>query len=447
MLPSFVARETSAAGDRISRMIARRALLAPLFAALLVGGAPPPAQPVTPMATPSPSAQTLDQRIAAGAYAIRVTGDRLDGEGATILVRALAPATYVMLGEDHGVEQIADFASALLGGIAGHGFHTAAVEVGASVAPQLERWSARPSGAGELVAFQRRFPGTVAFYGWSREFAFLQRAQAATGGRLTVWGLDQELMGSGRFLLQRIAARTRSPRTRALVAGLDARARTDEQAAFGTGDPRDAFMIRVPDALLTALRAALVADGDSASLRDLEGFSASKAIYGENAFASYALRSVLMKRALREHLDAIAPGTKVFFKFGMEHLYRGFNPQRVLDLGNAVGEAADARGAVAVNVLVLALDGEQLAYTGYGKPFAPKPIPAVAQDAARSFVLPFAAHAHGDGPTLFDLRALRRGFARLRPADPEVERAIFGYDFLVLVPQTKAQHPLDPTAF
>jgi hypothetical protein len=47
-----------------------------------------------------------------------------------------------------------------------------------------------------------------------------------------------------------------------------------------------------------------------------------------------------------------------------------------------------------------------------------------------------------DGFTVFDLRGFRPGFQSLGPVDREMERLIFGYDFLVLIPHPAASHPI-----
>jgi hypothetical protein len=38
------------------------------------------------------------------------------------------------------------------------------------------------------------------------------------------------------------------------------------------------------------------------------------------------------------------------------------------------------------------------------------------------------------GWAMFDLRGLRKGFRSLGPVDKELERLIFGYDLIVLIP-------------
>jgi hypothetical protein len=55
------------------------------------------------------------------------------------------------------------------------------------------------------------------------------------------------------------------------------------------------------------------------------------------------------------------------------------------------------------------------------------------------FLAPLYAEANPGGWTVFDLRPLRSKFASFDHADRDLERLIFGYDMLVLVPAVTAQ--------
>jgi hypothetical protein len=46
------------------------------------------------------------------------------------------------------------------------------------------------------------------------------------------------------------------------------------------------------------------------------------------------------------------------------------------------------------------------------------------------------------GLTMFDLRAMRKGFRSLGPVDKEMERIIFGNDLLILIPQATPSRQL-----
>lgn len=47
-----------------------------------------------------------------------------------------------------------------------------------------------------------------------------------------------------------------------------------------------------------------------------------------------------------------------------------------------------------------------------------------------------------DSWTIYDLRSLRTEFSKYGKIDPELERVIFGYDFVVLIPEAKPSHDL-----
>jgi hypothetical protein len=55
------------------------------------------------------------------------------------------------------------------------------------------------------------------------------------------------------------------------------------------------------------------------------------------------------------------------------------------------------------------------------------------------FLAPLYAEAYRGGWTVFDLRPLRGKFASFGRVDRDLERLIFGYDILVLVPEVTAQ--------
>ena len=77
--------------------------------------------------------------LRASRLAISVEGGQLAGPGGAAIRAATADAQFVLLGEDHGISQIPQFAAALCTELAPHGFHRIEVEISQSVAPTLER--------------------------------------------------------------------------------------------------------------------------------------------------------------------------------------------------------------------------------------------------------------------------------------------------------------------
>ena len=384
-------------------------------------------------------------RIVASRSQLRVSASELSGAGAEMLSAATGKSQYVLLGEDHGTREIPLFASALFRSLVPHGFHTTVLEVGPEVAPHLQRWAASPSGASELASFETNHLGTVAFFTWRDEFAFLREASKGTKGALRVWGVDQELEGASQFLMESILAQHPGRGSQTLVHRLLVENAADNAKAVQTGNPAAMFMMAASDASLGAFTKTVSSDGN-ARARYLAGtLTASAKIYRNccNAHASESnrARAHLMKTNFSRY-QAEAPGAKLFFKFGEEHLYRGFNVVRNNDLGNYVSEIADASGSNVTSILALGVGGEQIAFAGIGK-WRHAQYSLLDDDHARfHYLKPFIDNMYPSDWTLYDLRPLRTHFDLTGIADKDYERLVFGYDFLLLIPKTTADDPL-----
>jgi hypothetical protein len=394
------------------------------------------------LAAPSP----LEDAIAHNRYALSVADGKLAGSGAGVLRPAITAANFVMLGEDHGIAQIPAFGAALCNEL---GFHHLALEVGPSVAAELAAFARAKDGATREAAFVKKFPETIAFYDWKEEFDMLAAcAKASAGAPLELWGLDQELMGAPVFVLQKILDTKPGPIAQAAIAALVKEDAADHAAAAKTGDFGKLFLIAAKQDTLDAATAALAKDGSAEAQQLFASLLESRAIYlgqsGPDPYASNRRRAKLMKRTLLDHIGAAAKADKAFpkvmLKLGAWHLYRGLNPLRSSEVGNMVGEAAEGHAVEAVNVLLLGVKGQQLAVAGVGRPPHAVTLDLADKDSDFKFLAPFFAATDAHGWTLFDLRALRPGFRKLGALDPELERMIFGYDFLVLIPDPKPAH-------
>jgi hypothetical protein len=418
---------------------------AALLAATLLAVSP------APSTAPSPDAAA---RILAARSAISFSDGKLAGPGAGVLRDASAGAQFVMLGEDHGTRQIAEFAGALFESLAPRGFDTIAIETGPVLAAKLRAWLASSDGRAQYATFESAHGGTTAFYGWQDEYEFLARATRITGGALQLWGLDQELMGASKFLLESILAQRPGPRSTALIHAMLAQDAIDYAKAAQNGDPGQMFLLQVDSQALHTLKASLEKDGNARSQKLVAGLIATRDIYANccNSFSAQSNRdrALLMKQTLVAYLNAggaYARPPKIFFKFGGEHLYRGLNPLNNFDLGNYVTEISDGLGLRSMNVLVLGTDGKQSRFAGIGKPWADASYKLGDEDHdIFAFLAPFV-QATGTLPALYDLRLLRKHFSEVGIADKEYARMVYGYDFLVLIPNTTADPPIAPSAF
>jgi len=395
---------------------------------------------------------TIEERIAASRAPLTIQGGKLAGAGARELIDAVRLATYTAVGEDHGTVEIPAFVDALDADPSAGRFDALILETGPSVTPLLQQWIGSGAGAHEAARFERRYPGAIAFYTWRDEFALLKHARARTPS-LHLIGIDQELMGAAGILFDLAAAGDVSPAIRAHLHSLSDRDRAATQAAFKSGNPFDFFMMSAPQRDLDALQNALAAEHDSGAKIYVDRLLESRAIYvnccGNKASQSNRDRAKLMKAAFSGSKAGaiIRRGGRLLLKFGAEHLYRGLNPLHNNDFGNYVSEAADANGKRSVNILVLGVAGEQLKFAGAGRWERHRYSLYDADHAIYSSLRPLADAMYSNAWTIFDLRKLRPRFDSLKIADYNFEKVVFGYDFLVLIPRTTADQPLEPGLF
>jgi hypothetical protein len=382
--------------------------------------------------------------------AITVQDGKLAGPSAEVLRTAMVEAQFVALGEDHGIRQIPEFAAALCAELAPHGFHHMALEIGTYVAPDLEKMARSADGAKQLAEFEKKYPETIAFYNWQEEFAMVQKCEsAASPGHMTIWGLDQEFMGATGFLADRILATNPGPEAKAAIEMLLKEATEARLSAAKSGNPGDLFMMTAKQEELDHLRDLLKKQGKPEAQRLFDAFLVSREIYQKNMSGDYYKsnreRALLMKKNFSEPFAASSQSNgvlpKVFFKFGAYHMFRGINPLHSSELGNLISEAAEANQLKSVHILIVGLKGEKLHFVGIGKPAEAAPLDLAGDKDSPFLVLKPLFDAQVENSwTLYDLRALRDGFSKYGKVDPELERVIFGYDFVVFIPDPKASH-------
>lgn len=384
-------------------------------------------------------------RLTANRFQLAIENGHLSGTGLAVLKSALDDAQFVLVGEDHGIAQIPAFYAGLCDILGPAGFHTMAIETGPLAAAQLETWVRQDDGKKQLVAFEKQYPETIAFYNWSEEYDLLSRcAGTASGGPFHLWGLDQELMGAPGLILTRILDQHPGPEATKEAQRLLQKNNAAHAAAVKSGNPGDMFMFAASDDELHHFRDLLHREGNASAQSLLDALIESREIYQKNMNGSGAdsnrQRALLMKRNFvadyrnSTQLDAKPP--KVMFKFGAWHMFKGINPLHNNDMGNFVTELADGHGVKSVHIMIVAVKGTQLRFAGIGRPFQAAPLNlADDKDSDFLYLKPMFAATQPSGMTLFDLRPFRKNFSALGPIDKEMERLIFGYDFLVLIPE------------
>jgi hypothetical protein len=392
--------------------------------------------------------------LLASRMAISIDGEKLAGPGGDVIRAATADAQYVLLGEDHGIAQIPQFATALCTELASHGFRRLDLEISPSVAPVLENFARANDGPAQFVAFNQRYPDAIAFYTWREEFEFLRHCESSSSQGFELRGLDQDFMGDSTYVLAKIAEMNLSADVRAAIAKLIEEDKNARATAEKSGNPYDLFLLSAKPEELDAARELLRRDGPAQARGLFDGLLESRSIYSKyqanQGYESNRQRAVLMKRTFHQDFTASLASQKrdsappkVFFKFGAYHLGRGMNGLHSSEIGDYVAEMAEGRGQKSVHIMIFGVKGTQSAFAGIGKPYAESPLDLPNdKDSALAWAKPLYGNLLDGSWTMFNLRSLRDHFGRFTGVDPELERIIFAYDFVVLIPQVTASHGL-----
>src|SRR5262245_43806513 len=296
-----------------------------------------------------------------------------------------------------------------------------------------------------MAALIHQYPDSVAFLNIRQENDLVQHcAQAAHNAKFKVWGLDQPFIGSAGWLLDQILATHPGPDATALLKRFKQEEQKAAAQAQETGDPSKAFLLTAPDSELSHAAEVLQRDAPPSANTLLHELMESREIYRKNlsgdAVESNEQRARLLKRNLRAHLEAGGNGRgKILVKFGNSHLYKGFNEIEQRDLGNYIAETADSEGLNSLHICVLGAKGVHRIYGGYNRPEKLEPF-SIGEGDFYTWLKPAVDNQLPNAWTLYDLRKLR--FKHFSSIDPEMDRLIYGYDLLVILPEITPADPI-----
>jgi erythromycin esterase-like protein len=394
----------------------------------------------------------FDKKLVENRYELNLKDGHLSGAGSEVLEKAVSGAQFILIGEQHGNTETPEFVSAVCDLAVPQGFHTMALETGPLIAGQLENWISRSDWRGYVAEFEKEFPDSIPFYNLQDEADLLAHCRQRAGDApFHLWGLDQEFYGESRFLLETLL---RDDPDKPATAKVRQMLLENDQAyrrAISTGNVADTFMLAAPESEVQELKQLVSRQNNPAAQAVLNAFVDSRAIYRKHlegeGYDSNRLRAAMMKelftRRYEQATRAQGKPAKVLLKFGSAHLYKGINPLHNDDLGNFVTELADGHGSVSLHINVIGAKGADAAFAAPGQPPQIEAFDLL-QDTSPSvaFVKPLIAHRLPEGWTLFDLRGLREDFNSLPPMDEELERLIFGYDILIVVPNFTPSTPI-----
>lgn len=376
---------------------------------------------------------SLVQFILDHTHEIEVQENKLEGDGSEIIREALVGSQFVLIGEQHGIEEVGHFTDIVFKECQDLDYRYLALEVSPMMAGEMQRRV--PEGLDAWKQFALRYPFGVAFYDNGQDYSMLKNGV----DHGTIWGLDQVFIAESRILMSRLVEVATSDQQKSMAEKYRQIGEEEAQTAMQSMQMTDLLLFKMTDSLLTEFRQVFA--GHAEAIEILYEIEKSRDIYqayfDKNYYGNNKLRIDLMKEhflsyyAKAQEKDGAAP--KVVLKFGAYHMYRGFSPVQMLDLGNLTHELAVINGHHTVSFGFMGLKGA-----------SSNPMTGV-QDFDNSDAMdPHLAEALDQkelsgGYYLVDFRPLRyRNLSKLK--DDLVDR-IHAFDFGVFVPVAK---PLEP---
>jgi hypothetical protein len=380
----------------------------------------------------------FEQKLREVRFDLRVDNGKFTGSATRVIESAIDHAQYVLIGEDHITREIPQFTTIVCDVMARQGLSAMAVEAGPQAAEFVSSLFGKPDRLARMAALTHQYPDSVAFLNIRQENDLAAHcSEVAHYPHFHLWGLDQEFLGSAGWLLDQILATHPGPASSAALTRLKDEEQQAAAHAKETGDPHKLFLFTASDSELSTVAALLQRDGNSAANALFHELIESHEIYLKNAQGSpesNSQRARLLKQNFRQDFEAVndPQRQRVLVKFGEWHLYKGFNPLHQRDLGNYIAELADGQGSTSLHICVLGARGTHRIYGGYDRPTKLERF-VVDQDPDYRWLKPAIDNQLPNAWTLFDLRRMR--FQTLGPVDAAMERLIYGYDLLIIVPE------------
>lgn len=371
---------------------------------------------------------------------IALVDGRLSGPGAQWLQRETPSAQFVLVGEEHATAEIPQFAAALWRDLAAQGVQHLVLEAGPWSLRTLEQEAQH--GDEGIAKLNRSYPMELPFFAWREDGALALAAVQSSGRPPALWGIDQEFLLSLPLHFDHLAAAAPDKAARALAQSHREKAVAAYAEMAIKHDFNANYMARMTASDFAALRQAFAkAPADARDL--IDALEQSAQVYrdqNDKPYDSNLARSQMMKRYFMAHYRAAQkkePQPRAMFRLGAFHSIRGLGPRNLLDIGNLASELAASNGSRSLHILVVPAGGEINRWFPFVDDEAARHTPYDAkQELGEVGALPLLeASTTGESWSLFPTEWLRTQRALRQAGGADFERAVFGYDAVVVIPR------------
>ncbi len=383
----------------------------------------------------------LTATLKANAHELRLENGRFAGPAAELLETAIPGCQFLLVGEQHGIQEVGDFTEVLFRTAHPHGFQYLALETDPFIAEKIEQLAGE--GLEALQAFNRELPFAIPFYLNKEDFGLLQEAVENSEAKgPAIWGLDYVFGAGERYIFRALADIAPNENARQLAQEYHQLGVEALNKFMSTGNPREGLLLKLTKEDFTEFYEAFGQEEESLAYRMIHGMELAQEVFLHwfegRIYLNNAIRGNIMKENFRRYYRyAQAQGEevpRVAFKFGAYHLQRGLTPTHIYDIGNLASEVAALNGMESLHIRFSGLKGRS-----YNMLAGPQ-----AFDNTKSLLPEIKAVVESELPEngwlLLDLRPLRPLIGKDTPE--ELKQLVFGYDLWVLVPEALPLTPL-----
>ncbi|WP_462248894.1 TraB/GumN family protein [Ekhidna sp.] len=377
---------------------------------------------------------TIDEIASKHMYPFYQNNESFEGNGWDKIKTYAGEHKYFLIGEDHGLAEIALFTKALIQHTDYDLFVTEIDSISATISKQIGSLT-----DDQIVSFHTNNPSALSFYSAKEEFELMKELSKSNAD---IWGLDQVSLFSTGNVFRRLNEICNSEEAKELTAKL---AKLSDQLfieATRTANYDTLFIYSSKQEVFDELRETLQREniGAKSLLNDLEE---SWKIYNGLAGANYNTRIRAMKsKLLNYYMDRSSKGMKyekVLYKFGAYHVGKSESIFGLHDVGNFASNIAEAEGASSYHLMVVGKRGEMNSFL-LAKGMESATFDISDKNSPLRGLLPLANLIDEKEWAFFDLKPLR---ISLRKGELIIDNAflkntINGYDGIVIIPETSA---------
>jgi hypothetical protein len=350
-----------------------------------------------------------------------VQGNSFKGVGWEKILTEAKKSNFVMIGEDHFINEVPFFCNALTSQIKFDNFFCEIDPYSSKIiASKIKTLSDT-----QLRKFETNFGNTFSFFAVSSELELLKNVVKSG---TNVYGLDQVLMIGDRLLCSELKTITKNSEAKAIYDRIELRSK-DLFENF-LKDPNNPMYMMTEDFNndLKELELLMLSPFES---EVIDKMKLSAKIYKEQ---NHHLRIQLMKNQLMENF-VDWKDKKNLFKFGANHLAKGESFLKIYDIGNLINNIADSQYSSSLHVLIIGKSGAQ------GSPFKGFPEQPIHADSDNLKALKpfFDIVVNPNDWYCLDMLPIRKKLENGEiNTSIQLSRIIEGYDYVVIIPKVTA---------